>query len=395
MSGYTHRPLCDLSTAATPSVVRTGHRPALLRRTRRLPRLRSAPLIGGCAVRDITGPVHVGPVTSDLDPRAAIVLGTRRPVQEILRNTASVDVRAAGIGRAQHGLVTRAQLSAVGIAERTTRRRVTAGIWTASPGGVIDLGTHEPSWQQDVAGALLAAGADRGTAWASHRTAAYLHGFLDVATPTTLEVTVPRSRRPSPQHTRIHRVRSLPEDERTVLEGLPATSAARTILDLGATMPPARLEPILWDASRREPDAAVEVARCTVRWPYHRGRSTVLELMGRLHPQIAEVESPLEVYGLLALRDPLVPDPVVQYRVRDHHGRIIGRVDAAWPDARVAVEFDGATYHGSPSRRARDRQGRDRLRSVGWVVVEVTARDLSGSRLLALKDDLRRRINTA
>lgn len=349
------------------------------------------------ALDDVGIPDRAPAAGTGSDAAGVLVLGSPRRVHELATDvvSASVDVRAARVGRIQHGRASRAQLAALGIAGRTIQRRVTAGIWGAHPGGVVDLGTHGPSWEQELATALLAAGADQGTAWASHLTAAYLHGFLDVEPPQRLAVTVPRSRRPSPRKGQIHRVRALPADERTIVLGMPATSAARTILDIAATVPVDRLEPLLWEASRHRPALTLELARCGTRWPYHRGRSAVQGLLRDLHPQFAEVESPLEVYGLLALRDPQLPEPVLQYRVRDHHGRIVQRVDAAWPAARIAVEFDGAAYHGSPSQQARDRRGRERLRSLGWVVIVVTALDLTGGRLEALKDDLRRRFAAA
>lgn len=329
--------------------------------------------------------------------RSTVILGTERPVSAAALATAggSAEVRAVGIGRWQHGRVTRRQLRELGVAARTTQRRITDGVWAAHAGGVIDLGTHANSWEQDVTTALLAAGADHGRAWASHLTAARLHRLLDIDRPQQLEVIVRVPDRPRSGPAKVHRVRALAVDEVTVVDGFPVTSVARTLLDLAATLGTERMEPLLWDACRRAPDSAVQLARFAERSPRHRGRSTARRLLEGLHPQIAEAASPLEVYGLLALRDPSLPQPQLQYRVRDHHGRIIKRVDAAWPDARIAIEFDGVAYHGSAGQRARDRQQRERLRAIGWVVLEVTAADLSGPRLAAVKDDLRRRLHHA
>lgn len=321
-----------------------------------------------------------------------LVIGAQRPVREVVADATSVDARANTIGRSQHGRVTRAQLAAAGVSASSTQRRLRAGTWTAHRGGLIDLGTHESTWQQEVVSALLAAGACHGRAWASHLTAAHLHGFLDVVRPSEVELTVPRTRRPGQWHGRIHRVRDLPSSELTVIDGIPATSAARTLLDLGASRSVQELEPVVWDAARRWPSLTRELGSCAVRAPRHRGRSTVHQLLQGLHPQIADVESPLEVHGLLALRDPRLPHPVVQYVVRDHHGRFLGRVDAAWPAARVAVEFDGAAYHETTTGRVRARERRERLRRAGWIVVVVTARQLAGPRLRELTDQLHRLI---
>ncbi|WP_369254247.1 hypothetical protein [Geodermatophilus amargosae] len=50
-------------------------------------------------------------------------------------------------------------------------------------------------------------------------------------------------------------------------------------------------------------------------------------------------------------------------------------MDVAWPDRRLALEYDG-TWHGGPEQFARDREGLDRLLAAGWRVVFVPARDL-------------------
>ena len=53
----------------------------------------------------------------------------------------------------------------------------------------------------------------------------------------------------------------------------------------------------------------------------------------------------------------------------------MARVDFAWPEHRVAVEYDGA-WHAEPGQFARDRQRLNRLQAAGWRVVFVTAADL-------------------
>ncbi|MFW3170558.1 DUF559 domain-containing protein [Geodermatophilus sp. CPCC 206100] len=85
-------------------------------------------------------------------------------------------------------------------------------------------------------------------------------------------------------------------------------------------------------------------------------------------------ESPQETRLRLLMADGGLPVPVAQYRVR-HEGREVARVDFAWPDLRVAVEYDGA-WHAEPGQFARDRRRLNRLQAAGWTVVFVTAADL-------------------
>ncbi|WP_104525561.1 endonuclease domain-containing protein [Blastococcus atacamensis] len=84
---------------------------------------------------------------------------------------------------------------------------------------------------------------------------------------------------------------------------------------------------------------------------------------------------------LLVGRSPL-PPPVAQFTVRDDNG-FVARVDFAWPELRVALEYDGL-WHAEPGQFARDRQRLNRLHAAGWRVFFVTAADLRDpARLIA------------
>jgi very-short-patch-repair endonuclease len=61
--------------------------------------------------------------------------------------------------------------------------------------------------------------------------------------------------------------------------------------------------------------------------------------------------------------------------VRDGTG-FVARVDFAWPEAKVAVEYEGRWHGESPQQVAADRRRLNRLTAAGWTVVFVTAADL-------------------
>jgi G:T-mismatch repair DNA endonuclease (very short patch repair protein) len=67
--------------------------------------------------------------------------------------------------------------------------------------------------------------------------------------------------------------------------------------------------------------------------------------------------------------------PVPQFTVLDAEGGFVARVDLAFPEARIAIEYDGA-WHAAPGQFARDRRRLNRLVAAGWTVVHVTAADL-------------------
>lgn len=66
--------------------------------------------------------------------------------------------------------------------------------------------------------------------------------------------------------------------------------------------------------------------------------------------------------------------PEVQYRIH-HRGGLVARADLAFPERRLAVEYDGA-WHGAPLQVGQDRDRLNRLHAAGWDVVFVTAQHL-------------------
>jgi hypothetical protein len=88
-------------------------------------------------------------------------------------------------------------------------------------------------------------------------------------------------------------------------------------------------------------------------------------------------ESPAESWTLLSLFDSGLPIPVQQYRVLDVSGREIYRLDFAWPELRIAVEYDG--YEAHEGRGVADQAREEDLRRRGWIVIRSDAADLRDS----------------
>ena len=101
-------------------------------------------------------------------------------------------------------------------------------------------------------------------------------------------------------------------------------------------------------------------------------------------------ESPAESRMLLALFDAGLPVPELQHPVCDIDGRERYRLDFAWLEPMVALEYDGYAAHAERSERdaARDED----LRRRGWIVVRATAEDLRKRGWMVVRataDDLR------
>jgi hypothetical protein len=138
------------------------------------------------------------------------------------------------IASRQHGIVTHSQLLDAGFERGAIKRRVHRGVLIARHRGVYAVGHLPPSPYARAMAAVLACGPG---AVLSHRSAAALYGLMRWAEP--LDVTA------RTDHTlrgiRVHRARSLTEADRTVHYAIPATTPARTLVDLATTLDPAAL----------------------------------------------------------------------------------------------------------------------------------------------------------
>lgn len=85
--------------------------------------------------------------------------------------------------------------------------------------------------------------------------------------------------------------------------------------------------------------------------------------------------SPQETRLRLLIHRSQLPRPVARFRVVDSRGRFIARPDFAWPDRKIALEYDGL-WHADAEQFAKDRRRLNRLREAGWTVIFVTAADM-------------------
>lgn len=70
-----------------------------------------------------------------------------------------------------------------------------------------------------------------------------------------------------------------------------------------------------------------------------------------------------------------VPKPVYEYTVR-LNGRFLARVDFAYPEWRLAVEFDGHDAHRTPAQLQRDLTRQNLLVGAGWTILRFTWADV-------------------
>lgn len=156
-------------------------------------------------------------------------------------------------------------------------------------------------------------------------------------------------------------------------DGVAVTAPVRTWCDLARSGATRDELVVVGDALlHRWPRLAERLERSVAAGRHRRGVCTAREALPLLD---GRSESPPESLLRLAVLDGGLPAPTPQLVVRDGAGRFVARVDLAWEDRRVVVEYDGR-HHLEPGQRWRDLVRRERLEALGWRVVVLTAEDL-------------------
>jgi very-short-patch-repair endonuclease len=269
-------------------------------------------------------------------------------------------VLVAEVAGRQHGVISLAQLRAAGLGEKGIRHRVAHGRLLRMHRGVYRLGPLSDSLTSPLA-AVLACGP---TAVLSHDAAAVLHGIARER--RRIDVTVTTGR-PRPNGVVVHRAR-VAEADRTVSDGIPVTTVARTLIDLATTWPRRNVERateqavVLRLASEEELVHAAEARRAGAR----RLRSVLSALTS---PSLSRSEAERRLKELV--RKANLPPPVTNTRI----GRY--EVDALWPRQRLVVEVDGFAFHSTRQAFERDRARDAALQIAGHRVVRLTWRQLA------------------
>ena len=92
------------------------------------------------------------------------------------------------------------------------------------------------------------------------------------------------------------------------------------------------------------------------------------------------VESPEETRLRLLIVRAGLPEPEVNWILRDEYGRAIARLDLAYRRWRVAVEYDGRVHAEDPRQFERDADRWSEIRRAGWRHVRVLRHHMRGDR---------------
>jgi hypothetical protein len=158
----------------------------------------------------------------------------------------------------------------------------------------------------------------------------------------------------------------------TVVDGRPTTTPAWTAIEVARGLRRGRALATLDAALRSGACDRGELRRVLKRHSGRRGVVAARELLELASPL---AESPMESEARLVMVDGGLPSPVLQYEIVDLSGQT-WRFDFAWPEYRVAAEYDGADWHSGQAAFLRDRRRGAAVQDLGWVVVPIVAEDV-------------------
>ena len=275
------------------------------------------------------------------------------------------DGELAALVAGQHGVVSRAQLQALGYGPYAIRYRLRMGRLHRVHEGVFAVGHARVTTLGHYMAAVLTCGP---AALASHQAAGSLWDFLPSAR-QLMDVTVP-GRGPGPRPgIAVHARQVLHPDDRAERNGVPVTSVARTLRDLAAVLPRRRLERAFEEAERLRLLDLRALGAVGERRRGHVGCGAFATLLDERHdPKWTRSELERRFLGLCA--EAGLPPPVV-------NGAVLGfEADFHWPGRSLIVEVDGYAYHRTRASFERDRARDAALHTAGYVVLRLTERRL-------------------
>jgi very-short-patch-repair endonuclease len=337
--------------------------------------LSSADAITTATHRIVTYVAHASPTSRHpwrVGPTSRRYPGNRGP------HTWDEEIGAAA-GR-QHGVISLEQLRAIGLTRHRIEARLRAKRLYRLHRGVYAVGHQALTRKSHLIAAGYACGAG---ALVSHRDAGALHGLIGPGSQST-EVTAQRGCKPKPGIT-VHRSRSLHPDDRTVVDGIPTTSVARTLIDLAEVLSEERLAKAVHQAEVLRVFDLRGLEEALARVPGRKGRHRMRRVLVAHQPEPHLLRSRAERKLKALCRQNDLPQPQFNAWVAGYE------LDVYWPRQRLALEFDGAATHHTRHAFHEDRRRDRALATEGIQVARVTWPDLGPGLMAQVREILARR----
>jgi hypothetical protein len=274
---------------------------------------------------------------------------------------------------AQYGLAARRQVVDLGLTSRMIDRRLVASDWRVVHPGVYRLVGSPSSYEQSLMAAVLYAGPG---AAVSDRAAAALHGTWTFRADDLVEISSPR--RVRIPHAVVHRSRLLDDSHVVQVRGLPVTSPARTVVDIGSVVS----EPIVtklveeWLADRKLTVAGLRLMIDAVQRQGARSAGIARRVLDRRSLGNEAADSTDEHLIASIMRAYGAPAPVYHPLVDVGLPRPL-ELDYGYLAEMIALEVHGERLYTTNKRKyAWSLERTNPLQAHGWLVLQYTPTQL-------------------
>jgi very-short-patch-repair endonuclease/predicted transcriptional regulator of viral defense system len=282
-----------------------------------------------------------------------------------------IDVEIAAVAESQHGVVGLSQLRELGLSARAVQHRAARGRFHRIHRAVYAVGHSKLTGRGHWMGAVLACGPN---AVLSHRSAAGLWG-LRPDNRRKSDVSLPSPSARPKQAIEVHRSVTLTAEDVTIVDGIPCTTVARTLVDLGDVVPRRAVERAVEQADVLQLFDLRDVERAIERAGPRRGTGLLLSVLADLEGHTL-TDTDLEEAFLSLCRDAALPTPEVNAWMTLPDGTP-AKIDFLWRAERLAVETDGGPFHRTRQSRERDARRDQLLRLMTFEPVRFTGRQVA------------------
>jgi predicted transcriptional regulator of viral defense system len=279
------------------------------------------------------------------------------------------DRRLLALAAGQHGLFTIDQARQTGTSRDQLQRRVAAGVLERPSRGVYRFAARPSTWEARLLAACWAGGA---RSVASHRSAAALWAILG-GRHGLVEITAPRWNRSIPAGVKVHELKRFDPSDLTVVDGIPVTAPALTLLQLAAVCTPNVVE-MAFEQARNLGLVTHESCDDLLRRYSKQGRNgltTLRQVLERRSGGTVPLRSQMETRMLQLIRRFGLPEPVSGYQLVRDDGSVVCTFDLAYPQFRIGIEYQSVEHHSLERKQARDRRRVHVARTFAWDVLEV------------------------
>jgi Transcriptional regulator, AbiEi antitoxin len=276
----------------------------------------------------------------------------------------------AEFAASRHGAISRSMAASFGFTPRNIYVAKQSG-WLSEPTrGVLVVNGYPPTWEQQLA-IVIAAGTARPVV--SDGAAARLFGLDDFSSADGV-LTVLRPARLTRAVARgiiVHQTSMLESVDRFERDGLPCTSLARTLTDLGSRESTEVVWRALISARRIHRVNPLWLQQTAIRLhrPGQHGSNAMIQALHRWSAEGTLPDSWFEELVRCLLVHPEIPEIVAQYVVTSETGRFVARVDLGIPAARLGIEAHSRRFHFGPIREAADEDRDLRAAECGWELI--------------------------